>query len=107
MKEANENPVFRSMVGNLTLLLTQNITNTANVTNIINTNMPIQQQLNPQYISNQYIYISIDNKLKPKLLEKYESHLVITPGKKCSLTDLFCPIWAKSHYDVKQPIVDI
>ena len=107
LREANENPVFSSMVGNLTVLLAQNITNTANGTNATNTSMPIQQQLNPEYNSNQDVYISIDNELKPKLFEKFESQLVITPGKKCSVTDMFCPIWVKSHYDVPQSTLDI
>ena len=74
------------MVGNLTLLLAQNITNTANVTSTTNTFMPIQQQLNPEYNTNKDVYISIDNELKPKLLEFFESQLVITPGKKCIIT---------------------
>jgi uncharacterized protein len=106
LQEANEKPVFSTMVGNLTLILTQNITNTANGTST-NTSMPIQQQLNPQYNTNKDVYINIDNELKPKLLEYLESQLVITPGKKCTITDMVCPIWVKSHYDVKQPIVNI
>ena len=108
LQEANENPVFSTMVRNLTLLLIQNITNTANVTSTTNTSMPIlQQQLNPQYNTNKDVYISIDNERKPKLLEFFESQLVITPGKKCTITDMFCRIWVKSHYDVQQSTVDI
>jgi len=86
LQEANENPLFSTMIGNLTLLLAQNITNTANVTSTTNTFMPIQQQLNPEYNTNKDVYISIDNELKPKLLEFFESQLVITPGKKCTIT---------------------
>jgi hypothetical protein len=67
LQEANENPVFSTMIGNLTLLLVQNITNTANVTSTTNTSMPIQQQLNPEYNTNKDVYISIDNELKPNL----------------------------------------
>jgi uncharacterized protein len=109
LKEANENPVFSTMIGNLTLLLAQNITNTANVTSATNTSVPTQQQqqLNPEYNTNKDVYISIDNELKPKLFEFFESQLVITPGKKCTITDMFCPIWVKSHYDVQQSTVDI
>jgi hypothetical protein len=94
------------MIGNLTLLLVQNITNTANVTSTTNTSMPIQQQLNPEYNTNKDVYISIDNELKPKLLEFFDQ-LVITPGKKCTITDMLCRIWVKSYYDVQQSTVDI
>jgi hypothetical protein len=59
------------MIGNLTLLLVQNITNTANVTSTTNTFMPIQQQLNPEYNTNKDVYISIDNELKPNLNLNY------------------------------------
>jgi hypothetical protein len=71
LQEANENPVFSTMIGNLTLLLVQNITNTANVTSTTNTSMPIQQQLNPEYNTNKDVYISIDNELKPNLNLNY------------------------------------
>jgi hypothetical protein len=71
LQEANENPVFSTMIGNLTLLLVQNITNTANVTSTTNTSIPIQQQLNPEYNTNKDVYISIDNELKPNLNLNY------------------------------------
>jgi hypothetical protein len=59
------------MIGNLTLLLVQNINNTANVTSTTNTFMPIQRQLNPEYNTNKDVYISIDNELKPNLNLNY------------------------------------
>jgi hypothetical protein len=75
LQEANENPVFSTMIGNLTLLLVQNITNIANVTSTTNTSIPIQQQLNPEYNTNKDVYISIDNELKPNLNLNYWSFL--------------------------------
>jgi esterase/lipase len=108
LQEANENPIFSTVIGKFTLILTQNITNTSNVTSTTNTSfILIQQQLNPEYNTNKDVYISIDNELKPKLFELFESKLVITPGKKCTLTDWPCPIWVKSHYDVSQSTVNI
>ena len=47
LKEANENPVFSSWFGNLTLFLTQNITNTANETTTTNTSTPSHHHLYP------------------------------------------------------------
>ena len=49
VSEATKNPVFSSMVGNLTMVLKQNITSSTNVTTIT-------QQLNPQYNTNK-VYI--------------------------------------------------
>jgi uncharacterized protein len=79
--EANENPVFSSMVGNFTLLL-----ETTNGT---------KHQLNPKYNTNKDAYISINNELKPKLVAQVASLPPITLGKKCTGT---CPIWVRSHY---------
>jgi uncharacterized protein len=84
-QEASENPVFSTMAGNLTLLLTQKITTTANGT---------AKQLSPQYNINNDTFISINDELKPILVEQLQSLFVVTPGKKC--TGLY-PIWVKSH----------
>jgi hypothetical protein len=72
LKEANENPIFNTLVGNLTLLLTQNITNPANETPPLNNtsiSSSLSQQLNPKYNTNKDIYVDIDRELKPILLE--------------------------------------
>jgi predicted esterase len=81
ISEANQNPVFSTMAGNLTLLL-----ETTNGT---------KHQLNPKYNTNNDVYISINNELKPKLITQVKSLSVVTPGKKCTST---CPIWVRSHY---------
>ena len=93
--EASENPVFNSMVGNFTLLLTQNIT-AANRT---------AEQLNPQYNKNKDTFISINDELKPRLIDGLNSLSVVTPGKKCTAL-IGCPIWFKSHYSLI-PTLDI
>ncbi len=74
VQEASENPVFSSIVGNLTLALTQNIT-TANGT---------AEQLNPHYNTNNDTFISINDELKPRLIENLKSLSVVTPGGKVS-----------------------
>src|ERR671921_2886895 len=86
VQEASENPVFSSLVGNLTLVLTQNIT-TVNGT---------AEQLNPQYNINNDTYISINDELKPRLIDQLKSLPVVTPGEKCSKSP--CPIWLTSHF---------
>ena len=55
-----------------TLLLTQNIT-VANRT---------AEQLNPQYNKNNDTFISINDELKPRLIDGLNSLSVVTPGKK-------------------------
>jgi hypothetical protein len=82
VSEANKNPVFSTMVGNLTIPLE------------ITTNG--KHQLNPKYNTNKDAYISINNELKPKLVAQVESVSVVTPGKKCTIPP--CPIWVRSHY---------
>ncbi|MGI0043701.1 MAG: alpha/beta hydrolase, partial [Nitrososphaeraceae archaeon] len=59
VQEALENPVFSALTGNLTLYLTQNIT-TANGTAV---------QLHPQYNTNNDTFISINDELKPRLID--------------------------------------
>src|SRR5918996_3439549 len=86
VQEASENPVFSSLVGNLTLVLTQNIT-TVNGT---------AEQLNPQFNINNDTFISISDELKPRLIDQLRSASVVTQGEKCGLKP--CPIWLKSQY---------
>ncbi|MGA9319258.1 MAG: alpha/beta fold hydrolase [Nitrososphaeraceae archaeon] len=94
VQEVSENPVFSSLVGNLTLALTQNIT-TVNRT---------AEKLNPQYNTNNDTFISINDELKPRLIDYLKSLSVVIPGEKC-LADP-CPIWTRSHYS-SIPILDI
>jgi hypothetical protein len=94
VQEVSENPVFSSLVGNLTLALTQNIT-TVNGT---------AEQLNPQYNTNNDTFISINDELKPRLIYYLKSLPVVTPGEKCLAGP--CPIWITSHYAFT-PTLDI
>jgi uncharacterized protein len=89
-----ENPVFSSMVGNLTLALAQNII-TANGTG---------EQLNLQYNMNNDTFISINDELKPKLIEYLKSLSVVTQGKKCKAVGEVCPFWIRSKYSSIPPL---
>ena len=95
VQEASKNPVFSTLVGNLTLLLTQNIT-TANGTS---------KQLSPQFDVNNDTFVSINDELKPRLIDRLRSMSVMTPGEKCVVDG--CPIWVKSHYALQPPISNI
>jgi hypothetical protein len=95
VQEALKNPVFSALTGNLTLYLTQNIT-TANGTAV---------QLHPQYNTNNDTFISINDELKPRLIDGLKSIAVVTPDGKCGLSTL-CPIWLASHYALT-PTLDI
>jgi hypothetical protein len=90
VQEASENPVFSSLVGNLTLVLAQNIT-TANGT---------AEKLNPQYNINNDTSISINDELKPRLIDQINSKSVVTPGEKCNVLKGPCPIWLTSHFSL-------
>jgi len=90
VQEASENPVFSSLVGNLTLVLAQNIT-TANGT---------AEKLNPQYNINNDTSISINDELKPRLIDQIDSKSVVTPGEKCNVLKGPCPIWLTSHFSL-------
>jgi pimeloyl-ACP methyl ester carboxylesterase len=89
ISEANRDPVFSDMIGNLTVLL--------------ETNNGTKHQLNPNYNTNNDAYISINNELKPKLVAQFGSYSVVTPGKKCTGT---CAIWIRSH-DALEPTLSI
>ncbi|MFL6434997.1 MAG: alpha/beta hydrolase family protein [Nitrososphaeraceae archaeon] len=95
LQEASENPVFSSLVGNFTLVLAQNIT-TVNGT---------AEQLNPQYNLNNDTFISINDELKPRLIDRHKSLYVVIPGKKCTETAT-CPIWLRSHLTL-EPTLNI
>jgi uncharacterized protein len=84
VSEASEDPVFSTM-GNLTLVLTQNIT----------TGDGTSERLHPQYDMNNDTLISINDELKPRLIDVLKSLSVVTPGEKC-LAGL-CPIWLTSQ----------
>jgi len=95
VQEASKNPVFSTLVGNLTLLLTKNIT-TANGTS---------KQLSPQFDVNNDTFISINDELKPRLIDRIRSISVVTPGEKCVVAA--CPILLKSHYALQTPISNL
>jgi predicted esterase len=91
VQEASKNPVFSTWTGNLTLFLTQYNTVTTN-----GSTTPIQQ-LHPEYNTDNDTFISINDELKPRLVEMFESLSDMTPSKEC--TNIFaCPIWLRSQY---------
>jgi uncharacterized protein len=101
--EATKDPVFSTMFENITLLVTPN----NNTTNATATNRTTStQQLNPDYNTNKDVYISINNELKHKLIEYFNSLSVVIPGKKCTDPSGACPIWLKSHYAL-EPTLNI
>jgi predicted esterase len=101
VQEASTNPVFSSMIGNLTLLLSQNITTTNGTTTTTTT----IEQLHPEYNTDNDTFISINDELKPKLVENFELASVVTPGEKC--TEIAgCPIWLRSEYAL-EPTLNI
>ena len=107
LQEASKNPVFTTMVGNLTLLLTQNITNPANETSTLNNvSIPpsLSQQLNPKYNTNNDVYVDIDKELKPRLIENAKLLPLVKSGEKCIGNP--CPIWFKAGYAL-EPNLDI
>jgi uncharacterized protein len=98
LQEASDNPVFNSMVGkNITLLLAQNVTTPDNGT---------ARQTSPQYDTNNDTFISINDELKPKLIESLKSLSVVIPGEECDVLRVPCPIWLKSKY-AAIPTLDI
>jgi uncharacterized protein len=89
VSEAEKDPIFGSMVGDVTELPMQhNNTTTSNGTTT-------QQQLNTKHNTTNDVSIRINNELKPILVEGFESISVVTPGEKC--TTNVCPIWIQSH----------
>jgi uncharacterized protein len=96
VKEASEDPVFDSIVGNLTLILTQNVAS-VNGTG---------EQSSPQFDINNDSFISINDELKPRQIDKLNTLAVITPGEKCIGLTGPCPIWINSQYSLT-PNLDI
>ena len=88
VQEADENPIFTTMVGNLTLLLTQNTT-TANGQ---------VEQLSPQFNKDNNTFISINDELKPRLIDLFNSVSIVTANEKCIKSP--CPVWINSHYSL-------
>jgi pimeloyl-ACP methyl ester carboxylesterase len=86
VQEALKDRVFHSIPINLTQALTQNIT-TINGT---------VEQLNPKYNMNNDTFISINDELKPRLIDQLRSASVVTQDEKCGLKP--CAIWLKSQY---------
>ena len=84
LSEASKNPIFSTMVGNLTLLL-----ETTNGT---------KHQLNSKYNTNKDVYISIDNELKPALVRGFENDTSPNASQLSSkYNSLFgCPSYGKS-----------
>ncbi|HEY6404880.1 MAG TPA: alpha/beta fold hydrolase [Nitrososphaeraceae archaeon] len=98
LQEADRDPIFNTIFGNLTLFLAQNIS-AANGTTT--------EQLNPQYNTNNDTFISINEELKPRLISLLEPLLSsqnVQPGEKCDPHNA-CPIWRASHYAT--PTLDI
>src|SRR6476620_2171077 len=84
LSEASKNPIFSTMVGNLTLLL-----ETTNGT---------KHQLNSKYNTNKDVYISIDNELKPALVRVFENDTSPNASQlsaKC-INIFGCPSYGKS-----------
>ena len=84
LSEASKNPIFNTMVGNLTLLL-----ETTNGT---------KHQLNSKYNTNKDVYISIDNELKPALVRVFENDTSPNASQlsaKC-INIFGCPSYGKS-----------
>lgn len=86
VQEALKDRIFHSIPINLTQALSQNIT----------TNNRTVEQLNPQYNMNNDTFISINDELKPRLIDQLRSASVVTQDEKCGLKP--CPIWLKSQY---------
>lgn len=94
LSEADNDPIFGSMVGNVTELpMQRNNNNNTTLTTSIETATQLQQ--NAKYNTTSDCSISINNELKPLLADGYESISVVKPGEKC--TTNLCPIWVQSH----------
>jgi uncharacterized protein len=59
-----------------------------------------------QYDVNNDKFIDINNELKPKLQEKFQSVSVMTEGERCDILKGPCPIWVNSQYALA-PNLDI
>ncbi len=95
-REASEDPLFNLLVGNITLFLTQDSTSA-------NGTVPQQQQLDPNFNTNNDTFISINEEIKPRLIAEFESYPGLATTEKC---DWSCPILFKSHQHLT-PNLDI
>jgi len=86
VQEALEDRIFHSIPINLTQALTQNITTINGTVEVIN----------PQYNMNNDTFISINDELKPRLIDQLRSASAVKQDEKCGLKP--CPIWLKSQY---------
>ncbi|MFL6485688.1 MAG: alpha/beta hydrolase family protein [Nitrososphaera sp.] len=93
VSEANKDPIFGSMIGNVTELPMRHDNTTTTLTTSNETATQLQQ--NAKYNTTSDFSISINNELKPILAEGYESISVVTPGEKCAIN--LCPVWVQSH----------
>lgn len=96
LKEASKDPVFKSLARDLIPILTQDIT-------LLN---GTDKNLNRQYDINNDTFISINDELKPRLMNQAKSLAVVTPGEKCNGLRGPCPIWINSQYSLA-PNLDI
>jgi alpha-beta hydrolase superfamily lysophospholipase len=96
LQEASGDPVFSSLVGNLTLFITQSISS-ANRT---------AKLMDEQYDPNNDRLISINDELKPRIIDRLKSLSVVTPGEKCNGLTGPCPIWLNSHFSLT-PNLDV
>ena len=92
VSEADNDPIFGSLVGNVTELPMQRNNNTTLTTS---NGTATQLEQNTKYNTTNDVSISINNELKPILSQEYESISVVTPDEKC--TTNLCPIWVQSH----------
>jgi hypothetical protein len=56
------------------------------------------KKVDPRYDVNNDTFISIDDELKPRLLEKLKSFSVMTTGEKCNALVAPCPVWLNSQF---------
>src|SRR5215218_3696919 len=92
VSEADNDPIFGSLVENVTELPMQRNNNTTLTTS---NGTATQLEQNTKYNTTNDVSISINNELKPILSQEYESISVVTPDEKC--TTNLCPIWVQSH----------
>ena len=64
------------------------------------------KRLNLQYDINNDTFISINDELKPRLIDQAKSLAVVTPDEKCNGLSGPCPIWINSQFSLT-PNLDI
>jgi alpha-beta hydrolase superfamily lysophospholipase len=96
VKEASEDTVFRSLFGNLSLILAQDVASLNGTAD----------RLGPQYDINNDTLISINEELKTRQIDKFKSSSDVIPGEKCNGLTGPCPIWVNSQFSLL-PNIDI